>query len=245
MTFSALEKGMKMSKKKVVFAYRLTHDTGLAPCVDNGLLSLAVCKGGQVIEGKPTHRGSMRYHVGKLYEKYQPKNDLEIYLLGFYHDKMLYFAQLTDVMPMEKYYSGLDFVQGREDNIYEFDNNGEPVRSVQLRNCGPCHDDDDVLNTLRDFAGEYVLMSENFIYFGNKAIELPELGRRILEGVPLRGFFPNAEYDSDNNLKVGETIYELVTERIISEGYDAIWVGKVEGGESNDPSRNPNHKQES
>ena len=31
---------------KIIFTYRLTHDTGFAPCVDGGLLSLACCKGG-------------------------------------------------------------------------------------------------------------------------------------------------------------------------------------------------------
>ena len=31
-----------------LYIYRLTSDTGLAPCVDNGLLSLACCKGGQI-----------------------------------------------------------------------------------------------------------------------------------------------------------------------------------------------------
>lgn len=29
--------------------YRLTSDTGLAPCAENGLLSLACCKGGQSV----------------------------------------------------------------------------------------------------------------------------------------------------------------------------------------------------
>lgn len=36
---------------KVIYAYRLVDDTGFAPCVDNGLLSLACCKGGQVRNG--------------------------------------------------------------------------------------------------------------------------------------------------------------------------------------------------
>lgn len=37
---------------KVIYAYRLVDDTGFAPCVDNGLLSLACCKGGQVRNGR-------------------------------------------------------------------------------------------------------------------------------------------------------------------------------------------------
>ena len=45
-----------------LYIYRLTSDTGLAPCVDNGLLSLACCKGGQIRNGKAIHAG-LRYRM--------------------------------------------------------------------------------------------------------------------------------------------------------------------------------------
>lgn len=35
-----------------LYIYRLTDDTGFAPCVENGLLSLACCKGGQIRNGR-------------------------------------------------------------------------------------------------------------------------------------------------------------------------------------------------
>ena len=45
-----------------LYIYRLTSDTGLAPCVDNGLLSLACCKGGQIRNDKAIHAG-LRYRM--------------------------------------------------------------------------------------------------------------------------------------------------------------------------------------
>ena len=40
-----------------VYVYRLTSDTGLAPCAENGLFSLAVCKGGQIRGQEIIHTG--------------------------------------------------------------------------------------------------------------------------------------------------------------------------------------------
>lgn len=53
-----------MIMDKIVFTYRLTNDTGFAPCVDNGLLTLACCKGGT----KTVKRG-LRYFIGRFFEE--------------------------------------------------------------------------------------------------------------------------------------------------------------------------------
>ena len=49
-----------------LFMYRLSDDTGLAPCVQDGLLSLAVCKGGQIRNGKSINTG-LRYWIGSRF----------------------------------------------------------------------------------------------------------------------------------------------------------------------------------
>ncbi len=64
-----------------LFMYRLAVDTGLAPCVDNGLLSLACCKGGQIRNGKPINTG-LRYRIGNKNECDYTKDD--VYILGTY-----------------------------------------------------------------------------------------------------------------------------------------------------------------
>ena len=60
-----------------LFIYRMTSDKGLAPCVDNGLLSLACCKGGQVRNGKPIKTG-LRYRIGSKRESDYEKDDVHI-----------------------------------------------------------------------------------------------------------------------------------------------------------------------
>lgn len=49
---------------KIIFTYRLTHDTGFAPCVDNGLLTLACCKG-----GTETVKRGLRYFIGRFLKR--------------------------------------------------------------------------------------------------------------------------------------------------------------------------------
>ena len=81
-----------MCKKAVdpmtyLYIYRLTSDTGLAPCVHNSLLSLACCKGGQIRNGKPIHTG-LRYRIGSKHDGADYNND-KVYLLGTHNNKFL------------------------------------------------------------------------------------------------------------------------------------------------------------
>ena len=76
---------------RVIFSYRVKSDTGFAPCIDNGLFSLACCKGGQIRNGKNILTG-VRYHIGKHW--FQHPED-EIYVLGIHKNKLLYYAKTT------------------------------------------------------------------------------------------------------------------------------------------------------
>ena len=73
-----------------VFIFRMTSDTGFAPCVDNDLLTLACCKGGQIRNGKPCKTG-LRYHIGSKRNGINYLQD-KVYIIGTYRDKFLYMA---------------------------------------------------------------------------------------------------------------------------------------------------------
>ena len=143
-----------------IYMYRLSADTGLAPCVKDGLLSLAVCKGGQIRKGKPINTG-LRYKIGKAYKDNCCED--KVYLLGTYHNKFLYLARITDVITMEEYYQKKSF--GRTDNIYKYCK-GQLIRNNYLVNEG-IHIGDQIN---RDLAGKYVLISDDYIYLGRDAV---------------------------------------------------------------------------
>lgn len=145
-----------------LYMYRLTSDTGLAPCVDNGLLSLACCKGGQIRKGKPIHTG-LRYRIGSKRDGADCKTD-NVYLLGMIKGKFLYLARITDIVTMTEYFDTMAF--GRTDRIYSLVN-GELIRNKHLRSQG-IHIDE--LQRQRDLAGKYVLLSNDFIYLGKDAV---------------------------------------------------------------------------
>ncbi len=145
-----------------LYTYRLTSDTGLAPCVENGLLSLACCKGGQIRNGKAIHTG-LRYRIGSMRDGADHKAD-DVYLLGTYKNNFLYLAKVTDVITMNEYFGTMS--KGRTDNIYSL-KNGRLVRNQHLRNEG-VHVDE--ARNIRDIAGEYVMLSDNFIYLGKDAV---------------------------------------------------------------------------
>lgn len=147
---------------KYVYIYRLTSDSGLAPCIDNGLLTLACCKGGQIRNGKPIHTG-LRYRVGSCRDGADYKTD-EMYLLGTHKSKFLYLAKITNILTMTEYYSTIS--NGRTDNIYSL-SNGKLVRNHNLWNEG-VHVDEN--QNIRDIAGQYVLLSDDFIYLGKDAV---------------------------------------------------------------------------
>ena len=93
---------MKNCAKTKLYIYRLTNDTGMAPCVDDGLFSLAVCKGGQIRQGTPINTG-LRHLVGSNWDRANEN----VYVLGTYQDRFLYLARVSDVVTMEEYFKGL------------------------------------------------------------------------------------------------------------------------------------------
>ena len=144
-----------------VYIYRLTSDTGLAPCVHKGLLSLAVCKGGQIRNGKPCNSG-LRHQIA-VENEFASK---QVYILGTYHDKFLYLAKVTNVVTMEEYFSGMS--TGRTDDIYSLVN-GKLERNNNLREFD-VHTE--FGRIIRDLAGQYVVLSNDYIYLGRDAANI-------------------------------------------------------------------------
>lgn len=158
----------------VIFAYRLVADTGFAPCIDNGLLTLACCKGGQIRNGKDVKTG-LRHTIGKHLIKY-PYDNVDI--LGIYKNKLLYYAKVTEIIKMTDYFSKKVKAEygKRKDHIYN------TVNGVLIRNnfIPYMHPKGDLQNR-RDANGVYVLTSRQFTYFGDTA---PLIPNDVLEVLP-------------------------------------------------------------
>ncbi len=144
-----------------LYIYRMTDDTGFAPCVQNGLLTLACCKGGQIRDGKVIHTG-LRYRIGS--GKAADYSSDDVYVLGTYGNKLLYLARVTKVITMEEYYRGPS--KGRLDDIYNV-KGGKLVRNDKLRD-EKVHIEEGRVK--RDLAGTYVLMSDDYLYLGRDAV---------------------------------------------------------------------------
>lgn len=149
----------QMKSETKLYIYRMTTDSGVAPCVGNGMLSLAVCKGGQIRKGVPCNTG-LRHLIGRLGEYTSRK----VYVLGTYHDRFLYLARVTKVKAMEEYFNGIS--EGRMDDIYDL-KKGKLVRNNHLKKQGVHTEPDRIV---KDIAGQYVLLSDDYIYLGKDAV---------------------------------------------------------------------------
>ena len=184
---------------QVIFAYRLTNDTGFAPCVDNNILTLACCKGGQVRKEKDVCWG-LRYSIGKYAKEYP---DDEIYVIGIYKNRLLYCAKATEIIEMTEYYSEEQKAKygKRKDHIYDI-KNGELKRNNFLK-----HIHADKLQYRRDKNGVYVIISNKFSYFGKNAECIDEKMLSILpKGVG------TIKYDLNN--EHFEIVYNFIKEKV-------------------------------
>ncbi len=153
--------------KTYLYIYRMTSDTGFAPCVDDGLFTLACCKGGKIRNEKVIPTG-LRYHIGTKRNSDYTSDD--VYVMGTYKNKLLYLARITDVVTMKEYFAEMS--KGRVDDIYSLVK-GKLVRNGKLRikDVGEdIHIDSNQIK--RDIAGEYVLISNDYLYLGEDAVFL-------------------------------------------------------------------------
>ena len=111
-------------KNNVIYSYRLTYFGGTAPCYDNDLLTLAICK------------RDMRRVIGREFRKNPNKTYWFIGIVGTGLEKstrsvfegragtVLYIAKLTDVIDYSDYFSNPIF-RKRLDRIYEESDDGD------------------------------------------------------------------------------------------------------------------------
>lgn len=168
-------------KPFVIYAYRLTSDSGNAPCIHDlygnttGMLTLACCKGGQIRGEKGIGTG-LRYAIGKMYKDAIDNKQINVYLMGIFKKTLLYFANITKITTMEDYCTPGSQYEHRKDCIYHF------ARGKFKRNSrNPSfHPKNDLDQHRRDWLGKYVLLSTHFAYWGKDSRKLPENLLQIL-----------------------------------------------------------------
>ena len=131
---------MKEIKIKIYF-YKMIVDNGGAPCVQDGLLSLAICK--------PQIRSTI---------------DTNDFIIGFgsnvLDNKLIYIAQTTDKLLDGEYYKQEKYFY-RDDCLYSFNGQQYSPRENKKYHIGN--------NTPTDEGNDIVLLSNNCRYFGNKS----------------------------------------------------------------------------
>lgn len=156
-------------KEHIIF-YRMTSDTGYAPCVADGMLSLACCKGGTKTGGFQ----GMRWEIGRKLEDGTWDREDTIYVVGVAQSTIIYIARIDRVIAAGDYFSDENY-KSRGDCIYEVRDKprkgpgGKEFYFKRTRKSpwfhGPkAHDDH-----IRDETGTYVLLSTKFAYYGKES----------------------------------------------------------------------------
>jgi hypothetical protein len=130
-----------------VYRYVIVTDNGLAPCIDDGLLTLCVCK--------PMIRLSA--NVNDWIIAFGSKRTFGP------ERQLVYAAKITKKCPMVDY---IEIGKNRLDSLYE-------LKDGELQHNGSSHHRK-CSNQKNDLKGKYCLISENFWYFGKNALPLPD-----------------------------------------------------------------------
>jgi hypothetical protein len=148
-----------------IYLYKMTADTGGAPCVANGLLSLAICK--------PKIR--QRASKGDLIFGFAAKSMAR-------DNRLIYAARVTKKLSGGTYYKTKRFA-GRSDCIYDWRAGRFNWKSGSLHH-GPRHLTHDI-GDHPDYRRADVLLSSDFRYFGKDGRDaykarFPEVHQAIL-----------------------------------------------------------------
>ncbi|MDR0509866.1 MAG: hypothetical protein LBH06_02075 [Rikenellaceae bacterium] len=155
------------------FSYKLDHDYGLAPNPFHGYCTVAVCKS-QIRNNRNLSVGDWIIGTGsKALSKINPIGDL---------NHLIYAMQVNEKITFDEYWRDERFqskkpvingslVQMYGDNIYHID----PVSKkwIQEDSAHSANNNVNKDHLEQDTGGEYVLISQNFYYFGDKAPLIP------------------------------------------------------------------------
>jgi len=111
----------------------------------------------------------MRHFIGKQHQSEIADGATDVYVMGIYEKKLLYFAKLTEVLSMEDYYAPQSRYKNRHDYIYEI--SADPPK--RNNNNPAFHPKEDTEQHMRDWLGKYALVSNCFAYFGKEAPPIP------------------------------------------------------------------------
>ena len=225
-----------------IYAYRMTSDTGYAPCVfESGYkpsekLTLACCKGGQLRSKKkngectgektPVNAG-MRFTIGNNHYN-RLNSDEQVYVIGILKDKIIWCAQITEIKMITEYFSNEDSYGSRLDFIYKVNPNSLPSdkigKLVRNEKHSLFHGKDMKEQHQRDELGKYVLISDNFVYFGKSG---KEVDKKLLDRLPKRQ--ETKCYDSSDEDLCALVNY-LLSQGIHSKDPTERLVEKIVGG---------------
>ncbi len=157
-----------------IYSYTMTHDTGFAPAVSNGLLSLACCK------------TQMRHSIAQAFIN----GEREILLLGLCGKQLakkhallnyypVYICKVSDVVKCQDYHQ-LSLYADRPDRQYRYENGQWLPESTN-----PHKESADLIRRDLFYNGNkenYVLLSDQYVYFGrNQNKEIPVCFKAVQE----------------------------------------------------------------
>jgi hypothetical protein len=161
-----------MLKMATNFIYKIEHDFGLAPNPFHGYCTLAVCKS-DIRKNKNLTIDSWILGIGcKTIRK-----------IDGYFQKLIFCMKVEEKLSFNDYWNDNRFqckkpvlngslVQMYGDNFYHQDMQGKWIQDNSAHSLDSGDQNEE--HTKRDTNGEYVLVSQNFYYFGREAIEIPE-----------------------------------------------------------------------
>ena len=185
-----------------LYSYIVTHDTGFAPNPFHGLSTLACCK--------PSVRRSIGRAVTAAIEAKQSIG--EYWIVGLSPrdrgrgNKVIFIMKVDKALAFDKYWNGYPGKQPKVesarweercgDNIYRPLKSGEFEQLPSFHSLNYAKQDwrPDREHMKTDLSGEYVLLSKHFLYFGSKAICLPNELKELIVG---RGCRCNYENESE------------------------------------------------
>ena len=159
-----------------VCAYTITFDGNFAPCIEDGHLTLALCKP-QIRERAELGDYVVAFaSTAKANDAFKGKGG-----------NLVYVAQITDRSTVVDYHSGADGGDNRKDRIYDVDANGELQHKGKVR----YHKE---LEKQKEDAKGHVLFSTEFVHWKNA--DLPSFDALTKEPFNLRA----EERDAIRNL---------------------------------------------
>ena len=184
-----IKKMSSTQRDSLVYSYILATDVGASPCVENDCLTISICK-------------------PKLRQKAQV-SDIIVGISGYKlgkNKRIMFISKITKIITMKKY--GEDEYNNRSDSIFTSE------LKMKKNDFHNVKDDRD-----RDISGKNVLISTDFIYFGENHIVLPE---------NLQGIIPGRGYQSDKNTPFKSTLIDLFTsEKNIKTGKRGNYSDKI------------------